>query len=759
MKRRSVVAFAVLASVLVVGAPGASAVTAAPAGLAVASKHTDFGTGGETAPAVLENSSVVGSGDDARVRFFRGEITARDADNKQRETDARNGIVIEPQQDLRGVLAFGSGNTDGVTRAYLTDENGTVIKDVNTQLVGPVKFDANLQAGERYRLVVDAGGVAFYDVGINTAATVPTTGSVIDIVNGVDNGSTTSSEFRAFRTVQPITGPSTYRSANHSVTDAEGATVNLSTLNNASATLRVEAYDSGWTTLNSTTVSTGGNHSITFDPPDNDSIRVSVEANTTGVNPQLKIADETVLFNATTPTVDTASATPTGDVKTRPDAFEIDVSDPDFGTPQGDELTVEVYHKAPDASSFSSVGTDTVTSNSTVSAPTPDLVGGTHEWYVELNDSSGESTTTQTFSFNAPGTLEIRDVNTKDLVKNASGVQITFFGEDDTTVIERSTTNGTVDMTGLPADQEFVALVNAPDYETRTLHIRSLFSQQTIYLLNETATTSDVNFELTDRSGQFPATDETVLVIQRPINRGGNTAWRSVAGDRVGASGEIETTLERDVRYRIVVRRGLEERILGSFRPQSASRLVELEIGQLQFQLEEGETFGVGGRQDGDTLRFRFEDPTQTTDKLTVSFKTADGNQSLTNQTAVDLGNVTITETLNSSQESKTWVAVYEIDRAGETITGRLPLSSGRGSLALGIGLADEWKYRVSIGLIVIVGSLFSVASVRAGAIVVPAVGGVLFLLGWLPPAAGGIAVASSLALGVTYAAITGGRP
>jgi len=62
MKREMTVAFAVVASLLVVSATPA---TAASAELAVGSEHNDFGTDDESAPATLENLEIVGAGSTA----------------------------------------------------------------------------------------------------------------------------------------------------------------------------------------------------------------------------------------------------------------------------------------------------------------------------------------------------------------------------------------------------------------------------------------------------------------------------------------------------------------------------------------------------------------------------------------------------------------------------------------------------------------------------------------------------------------------
>lgn len=66
MNRKPTVAFAVFASLLLITALPAGA---SHANFAVGSQHTDFGTGSEPSPEVLDNATVSGTGDDANVFY------------------------------------------------------------------------------------------------------------------------------------------------------------------------------------------------------------------------------------------------------------------------------------------------------------------------------------------------------------------------------------------------------------------------------------------------------------------------------------------------------------------------------------------------------------------------------------------------------------------------------------------------------------------------------------------------------------------
>jgi len=82
-----------------------------------------------------------------------------------------------------------------------------------------------------------------------------------------------------------------------------------------------------------------------------------------------------------------------------------------------------------------------------------------------------------------PSTLAIRDVMTQELITqtdNGTDINVTvqFFG-DDGAVQQRTTSDGTIDMTGLPAEQRFAVTVEAGDeYVQRQAIIPSILDQQ-----------------------------------------------------------------------------------------------------------------------------------------------------------------------------------------------------------------------------------------------------------------------------------------
>ena len=171
----------------------------------------------------------------------------------------------------------------------------------------------------------------------------------------------------------------------------------------------------------------------------------------------------------------------------------------------------------------------------------------------------------------SPQTLTIRPESSPNEKIGSVDVEIRFYVQDEnaaTDVITRSTTNGEIDMTGLPDNESFIVQAAADGWGDRTIFVDNLFEQQNIYLLNESTTTVTKVFKYSDFSGEFPQ-DSTVLAIQRPING----QFVTVQGDVIGATGEYRATMQQGERHRIVLlnRRTGESRVQGNFRPLTSS--------------------------------------------------------------------------------------------------------------------------------------------------------------------------------------------
>lgn len=238
--------------------------------------------------------------------------------------------------------------------------------------------------------------------------------------------------------------------------------------------------------------------------------------------------------------------------------LSVDITDADFGE-FNETVTVEFY-----GDSGSVVGTDTLTSSGTATTDYT-AVPGANEWSVNATDKSGNTVQSGTFSFDAPGELEIRnELSPSELVTNAN-TTIEFYPQGDLNeVVTREATGGTVDMSALPADQPIVAVVRADGYIQRRVFLRSFVESQTVYLLPTTADAVDIEFELEDYSGRFPS-DDTTLIVEKGING----TFETVQGDFFGSTGRFSVTLQRDTRHRLFLRNVEtgEEEELGPFTP------------------------------------------------------------------------------------------------------------------------------------------------------------------------------------------------
>jgi len=394
------------------------------------------------------------------------------------------------------------------------------------------------------------------------------------------------------------------------------------------------------------------------------------------------------------------------------------------------------------------IGLQAVDSNGDVIAGTTDTDTGQAELTVPTGSYSLRLQS-------GPSELEIRNLKTQELVANASNpinVEVEFFAADGE-VISRNTTDGTVNFAGLPADQRFSVTVDAGnDFVTRQVIIPSILEQDTAYLL-PAANTSTVQprFVLEDPSQRFDEEDSEIL-IERPIEEGNDTRFVAVAGDRVGLQG-FNPVLEQGQRYRIRVRDPTSgrERQLGAFTPTVAEQ-VTLEVTDVEFD-SVSETDGLewtARYQDGenqDTIEFILRDSQPTQSLEYRIYPRGEPNNTLVRDTAT--GNVTISEPVPPSQNDSVFVVAFNLTRgSGETVSAQRPVSSDQ--LPVGpSGLPQNWQTIIAMLVLVGVAGLFGAANPGVGGIATAMVGGVFFLLGWLPDDTGGLMVALAIFIAV----------
>jgi len=209
-----------------------------------------------------------------------------------------------------------------------------------------------------------------------------------------------------------------------------------------------------------------------------------------------------------------------------------------------------------------------------------------------LDNSTTDASGTVTFELagqhdvrirNRPNTLTIRNESSPSQLvtgtqSNPTVVDLTFYfgeGDDSDQIITRSTSDGTLNMSGLPANEDFVVVAKADGYHSRRIYVESLYQQADIYLLPTSAPSVVKLFTLADFTGKYPQ-DVSVLKVQRGIQG----SWETIQGDYFGAAGEFEAILREDVRHRLVILNTNtgERRPLGRITPlNSGAKEIEIQ--------------------------------------------------------------------------------------------------------------------------------------------------------------------------------------
>jgi hypothetical protein len=439
---------------------------------------------------------------------------------------------------------------------------------------------------------------------------------------------------------------------------------------------------------------------------------------------------------------------PTGSINVYDGDISIEVADADFG--EGDSVDVSAT-----GGGGNPIGSTTLNANGTATL-SYDATAGSNSISWSATDSHG-LTASASQSFDAPSQLTVRNVSSQRKVTGANAT-VQLYRAGNKTVIERNASNGDISLGGLPASATYVVSVSADGYETRRTLLRSVFEQQSVYLVPQNRTTHIVEFSISDRTGDFDSRAE--LQILRPLNTSNTSAdeleYQVVAGDRIGSQSQVKVTLQDGVRYRIRIATpsGSTKRTLGAFVPRT-DRIVDLKIGELRFAVATGQqTYNASARtlenQQGNVtgLRFAYNDPQQLTSSVQVSFQTANGSVLGNYSAAGPLGNYSATQGVTAATaRNSTFVVKYELVRDGTTITGSL--RPGLARYGPGIPLAPGLKQLFSVGFLLVVGGLFSAQNARVGAVVTPLFAAGLWFFNWLPPGTSILAIALALGVGV----------
>ncbi|WP_435551950.1 hypothetical protein [Natrinema sp. CGMCC1.2065] len=442
-------------------------------------------------------------------------------------------------------------------------------------------------------------------------------------------------------------------------------------------------------------------------------------------------------------------ASPTGDLSSAPTELSVDVS-----SSIDDEISVDFTLNG------ETIGSETVSGGSgtaSVSIDSSDTVSGTNTWEVTATDSLNQ-TVSESHSFQVPDELRIYNESDPDqLVTDDVNVEITFFGSDDT-VERRTVSNGTVDMSGLPVDEEYTIQVEADGYITRQTIIRSLYEQQSAFLLPENAETVTSRFELDDPTGQFDQ-DSTRILIQKPVDRNGSTTYETVVGDVFG-TGEFSTVLERDQRYLIEVEDMDSGRIreLGPY-VATASENVVLEVDQLDYEFEDedvGYRWNASYVEGSDAIDFVY-DTDRGFDELEVKIVERGGDTVIASETWTNGESIQErfpvpdeVQNPNATTYRVEWSAtVTDPDGEMSDVNGSTVIGPGLGDPTEGIG--DRVLELVAILIILLVAGLFSAANVGIGGVVTSLTAGLFWMLGVLPGVVSGIMIVVALMLSVLW--------
>lgn len=506
----------------------------------------------------------------------------------------------------------------------------------------------------------------------------------------------------------------------------------------ASTTMYAIDQDTG-EILDSESSSSGG--VITFDSLSSGTHDVVIQ---TGVN--------------VTPQVSNPS--PTGALTSPQNQISVDVTDGNF--PQGDTVDVTISLDG------SQIHTETLTSNGTVtvSIPQSGKTGGSHSWSVTATDDYGGSTS-DSYTYQVPSVLEIRqETPPHDLVDgnstNPLTVEAIFYEDVEQTpvIINRTVTDGTIDLTGLPVSSEFSVQVQAAGYHNRTIRIADIYSQSQVFMIQKTEPTVENRFVLADRTGNFPA-DETELYIQAAVNQSlygsGGFEWMTVAGDDLGADEAFTDNLIDGKRYRILVQNDAgDTRLLGAYTAETTGT-IQLNIGSVVLDPTAPGTVGInstwinttGGTP---TVRVEYNDTTMNTSTLWVEiYQYKNQSNHLVTNTSFNgpFGTFSLSEPVPVGENDTTWVVRVVGEKPGDNIVYQRIVGPGQPVLQ---GLPGWFVTIVFVAIIWMVAGLFSQLNGGIGGLVVAGLGGMFYFMNLVPSYLGaGVVVLSMLTAGMLF--------
>lgn len=388
--------------------------------------------------------------------------------------------------------------------------------------------------------------------------------------------------------------------------------------------------------------------------------------------------------------------TPSGRITTRPTQLSAAVSDADFDAGDSVDVTFSLDGAA--------VGSVTVTRNQTAAVSLTGVDAGSHNVTVTATDSFGTATATATTTFTTPEVIEVRNESAPGQLITGPNITVQgrlFSGE---LIFKKTATNGTIDMTDLPADRDYVLVLNADGFYQRRTLVDSLYQQQSVYLLPKTVPTVSKSFVLRDVSGNYPA-DQTQLIIERPLNRSG-LRWHTIAGDYFGSSNEYPVVLEDNTRYRLTVQNDAgDQRVLGSYSARTSGTEVLKVKGVPIYRNASGGYVANSTRRDGQVI-VRYADPTGQTSAYEVTVYPEGNRSNVTYQDQVydaPVENYSAYVPVDNDTDTA-YVVNWSATRGGQSVGAARPV--GAGDLGVRIPLDSQWLGTLGLMIVVLTAAL-----------------------------------------------------
>ncbi|PCR89434.1 outer membrane protein assembly factor BamB family protein [Natrinema ejinorense] len=468
---------------------------------------------------------------------------------------------------------------------------------------------------------------------------------------------------------------------------------------------------------------------------------------------------QTFEVSTSAPVIDGGSADPHDEiVDSETVDLSVDVDDHDF--PE-DNVTVRLLEYSsgdPDADDL--IHEETLDSNGTVST-TWYKDANQRQWYVYAEDSYGHSSTSAVYSFDVAGEIAIRDAETGDRITDRNvSVEVTSTGEN----LEEIVSSGRFDLSQLSQWEDTRRIeIQAKDYYSRTIEIRSITSDQDVYLergpnwesdpTNDDPTDSPdpeqddskvtVRFTVSDRTSEFPP-EETVLRVNGTVAVNGSTnetvngttnqTQAEIHSERFGTVNRVDVIMNKDERYRLTVENDDGQmRGLGGF-TATQSETVELMIGEIRIVQPEDGGAAFNARMANEDeygknkVRVTYVDDANQTDRLTYYVHAAGNDKDVINEivTVEDVSEYSAVLDIPES-ENQTLEVTWKAQRAGEEIGGTVPVGTvGQ----LNPPVSDLLLHSLGFSGIILLGGLFGGRMSRTGAVVIVVAAWAMRILG-----------------------------